>query len=126
MCEFCENVGIGMPNYTFGDDEVPTYKNSSGEFIELRKIADKFSLVFSNSADEYEYSVLNVNFCPMCGRKLKEEENEVEMKPVIHAHAIIDWLGNPKCSNCGDSGINVTEQYCQHCGARLDEPEEMV
>lgn len=73
MCEFCENVGIGVPNYTFGDDELSTYKNSSGEFIELRKIVDKIALVFSNSADEYGYGALNVNFCPMCGRKLTEE-----------------------------------------------------
>lgn len=67
-----------------------------------------------------------INYCPMRGRKLTDEENKVEMKPVIHAHAIIDWLGNPKCSNCGDTGINVTEPYCLHCGARLDEPEVRI
>lgn len=53
-------------------------------------------------------------------------ETKQNRKEIIHAHAIIDWLGNPKCSNCGDSGINVTEPYCQHCGERLDEAEEMV
>lgn len=73
MCEFCKNIGIGVPNYTFGDEEVDTYKNSNGEFIELRKIAGKNCLVFSNSADEYGYGSLNVNNCPMCGRKLTEE-----------------------------------------------------
>ena len=47
-----------------------------------------------------------------------------DRKPIIHAHAIIDWLGNPKCSNCGSANIDVTEPYCQHCGANLDEQEE--
>lgn len=46
MCEFCENIGIGVPNYTFGDEEVDTYKNSSGEFIELRKIDGKIVSYF--------------------------------------------------------------------------------
>lgn len=47
-----------------------------------------------------------------------------DAKPAIHAHAIVDWLGNYKCSNCGNIDLNITEPYCQHCGARLDEPEE--
>lgn len=71
MCEFCKNIGIGIPNYTFYDEELPTHKNFSGEFIELRKIANKIALVFSNSADEYGYGALDVNNCPMCGRKLE-------------------------------------------------------
>lgn len=74
MCEFCENIGIGIPNYQFADDEEPDYKNSSGEFIELRNIAGKYALVFSNSADEYGYGALYVNNCPICGRKLTETE----------------------------------------------------
>lgn len=74
MCEYCKNIGIGIPNYTFCDEELPTHKNFSGEFIELRKIVDKIALVFSNSAEEYGYGALNVNYCPICGRKLTETE----------------------------------------------------
>lgn len=74
---------------------------------------------------EKRKEIKSCNFCPMCGRKLTEEENEIEMKPVIHAHAIIDWLGTPECSNCG-SYIDSTEPYCQHCGAALDEQEERI
>lgn len=68
---------------------------------------------------------IEISNCPMCGRKLTEENN-IEMKPVIHAHAIIDWLGNCKCSNCGNIDLNSTYPYCQNCGATLDEPEERV
>lgn len=80
-------------------------------------------LFFEETKSTRKYSV-GIYFCPICGRNLTEEENAVEMKPVIHAHAIIDWLGNCKCSNCGNIDLNSTEPYCQHCGATLDEPEE--
>lgn len=40
---------------------------------------------------------IEISNCPICGRNLMEEENQIETKPVIHAHAIIDWLGNCKC-----------------------------
>lgn len=72
MCEFCKNIGIGLPDWNFlpEDDEeiVP-----SGIEIEIRKIIDKTALVFTNSADEYGVGSINIQFCPMCGRKLVEE-----------------------------------------------------
>ena len=40
--------------------------------IEIRKVIDKTALVFTNSADEYGAGVLNILFCPVCGRKLVE------------------------------------------------------
>lgn len=47
----------------------------------------------------------------------------IESRPEqIHAHLVIDWLGDTHCSNCGED-VNYTEPFCQHCGARLDEPE---
>ena len=47
----------------------------------------------------------------------------IECRPEqIHAHLVIDWLGDAHCSNCGEE-VNCTEPFCQHCGARLDEPE---
>lgn len=47
----------------------------------------------------------------------------IESRPErIHAHLVIDWLGDTRCSNCRED-VNCTEPFCQHCGARLDEPE---
>ena len=74
MCEFCENIGIGLPNWNFlpeDDDEIVP----SGIEIEIRKIIDKPALVFTNSADEYGSGAINIKFCPMCGRELSEVNN---------------------------------------------------
>lgn len=72
MCEFCKNIGIGLPDWNFlpGEDSdiVP-----GGIEIEIRKIIDYNALVFTNSADEYGAGALNINYCPICGRKLVEE-----------------------------------------------------
>lgn len=72
MCEFCENIEIGLQNWNFlaGEDSdiVP-----SGIEIEIRKIMDHNALVFTNSANEYGAGALNINYCPICGRKLVEE-----------------------------------------------------
>lgn len=71
MCKFCENIGIGVPNWDFLPEEdsdiVP-----SGIKIEIRKITDNNALVFTNSADEYGAGALSINYCPICGRKLVE------------------------------------------------------
>lgn len=63
--------------------------------------------------------IKNVNFCPVCGKPLNEESRG-KMRPIIHANTIIDWPGDCKCSNC-ESSIDITEPYCQHCGATIDE-----
>lgn len=52
MCEFCKDIGIGLPDWDFlpkeDEDIVP-----SGDAIEIRKIMNKNALVFTNSANEY-------------------------------------------------------------------------
>lgn len=70
MCEFCNDIGIGLPDWDFlpGEDS----DKSSGIEIEIRKIIDYNALVFTNSADEYGAGALNINYCLMCGRKLAE------------------------------------------------------
>lgn len=69
MCEFCKNIGIGIPDWDFLPEEdsdiVP-----SGDKIEIRKIMNHNALVFTNSANEYGAGVVKINFCPICGRKL--------------------------------------------------------
>lgn len=71
MCEFCENIGIGIPNWDFSDETKPTFY---GNAIEIRRIMENNALVYTNSADEYGYGALNINYCPICGRKLSEVE----------------------------------------------------
>ncbi len=73
MCEFCKNIGIGIPDWDFlTPDE--NGRIPSGVEIEIRKIADKRELVFTNSAGEYGAGALNINYCPICGRKLVEDD----------------------------------------------------
>ena len=48
----------------------------------------------------------------------------IESRPEpIHAHIVVNWLGDCQCSYC-ETLVDCTEPFCQHCGARLDEPEE--
>lgn len=37
------------------------------------RIVGKRALVFTNSAGEYGAGVVNITFCPICGRELVEE-----------------------------------------------------
>jgi hypothetical protein len=72
MCEFCKNISVGLPDWDFlpkdGENIVP-----SGIAIKITKIMNKNALVFTNSANEYGPGALDIQFCPMCGRKLVEE-----------------------------------------------------
>ncbi len=48
----------------------------------------------------------------------------IESRPEpIHAHIVVNWLGDCRCSYC-ETLVDCMEPFCQHCGARLDEPEE--
>ena len=72
MCKFCENIGIGLPDWKFlPEDDAEIVPD--GMKIEIRKVIDKTALVFTNSANEYGAGALNINYCPICGRKLVEE-----------------------------------------------------
>lgn len=42
---------------------------------------------------------------------------------VVHAHVVVNWLGDCRCSNCNEN-IDSTSNYCNWCGAKLDEPEQ--
>lgn len=46
-----------------------------------------------------------------------------ERKEQVHAHVVSNWLGDCHCSNCGKI-IDCTSNFCNWCGARLDEPEQ--
>lgn len=49
---------------------------------------------------------------------LKERE-----AAIAHALCVTNWLGNCHCSKCGES-IDATSNFCNRCGAKLDEPEQ--
>ena len=57
MCNFCKNIGIGIPDWDFltpdENGRVP-----SGIKAELRKILDDGAIIFTNSAEEYGYGAL--------------------------------------------------------------------
>jgi hypothetical protein len=73
MCDFCKQIGIGIPNWNFiNPDE--TGMIPSGIKMEIRKCLNKPTLVFTNSANEYGAGALNILFCPMCGRKLVKDD----------------------------------------------------
>lgn len=117
MCEYCEN---GKEILKFS--QIQKEKNDVVVKITKSIVPDGRTLNFLSATLNGDGVSTEIKICPMCGRSLIEENN-IEMKPVIHAHAIIDWLGNCKCSNC-ESSIDITEPYCQHCGATLDGPKE--
>ena len=75
MCKFCENIKKDVPNWDFGYNE-ETDSFPSGDAIDLLSVHGYIALVFTNSADEYEYGHEKVNYCPICGRDLRSEENE--------------------------------------------------
>lgn len=115
MCEYCEN-GKEIKSYNFLESGIAIIGGNEINLHGDEKKVIGFANIFSPS--------FKIQYCPMCGRKLTGTSDKEEMKPIIHAHAITDWLGDSKCSNCGSRNVDVTEPYCQHCGARLDEPEE--
>lgn len=76
MCEFCENIGVGIPNLNFADSTARNWIKS-GEYIGIREIINRKALVFTNSANEYGYGALDINYCPICGRDLRSAEDAV-------------------------------------------------
>lgn len=46
----------------------------------------------------------------------------VDAKPIQHGHWIVDEDGNIKCSECGHHGVG--DNYCERCGAKMDEVKD--
>lgn len=50
--------------------------------------------------------------------------NEIlEAEPVKHGKYITDWLGDVSCSLCGAKWLDITQNYCPNCGAKMTEGE---
>lgn len=69
MCEFCKDIGIGIPDWDFLTPD-KNGKAPSDIKIEIREIVGIPALVFTNSAGEYGAGALTIAYCPICGRKL--------------------------------------------------------
>lgn len=76
MCEFCEGKEIPMNSvmngkgfYTIGF----MLGLASAGGIQLETIDGNPHIVYDNSCGEYCPGVNEINYCPMCGRKLKGE-----------------------------------------------------
>lgn len=63
MCEFCDGREKRIENgFTYGNAHI--VKNNFGY---------SYSLRYDNSADEYGEGAFEINYCPICGRKLCDE-----------------------------------------------------
>ena len=47
----------------------------------------------------------------------------IEVEPVKHGKYITDWLGDVSCSLCGEKWLDITQNYCPNCGAKMTEGE---
>lgn len=56
--------------------------------------------------------------------KLVKEFPAADVEPVVHAHYIVDFLGDSSCSQCGEKFLDSTCKRCPNCGAHMDEPED--
>ena len=75
MCKFCENIQKDVPNWNFEYNE-ETNSLPIGDAIDLLSIHGYTALAFTNSADEYEFGHIKVNYCPMCGRDLRSVQHD--------------------------------------------------
>jgi hypothetical protein len=58
-CDFCKNIKAGLPLI------------ETDFYISIREIIGKNLLIFSNCGDNSGAGAFEINFCPMCGRKLE-------------------------------------------------------
>lgn len=56
--------------------------------------------------------------------KLVKEFPAADVEPVVHAHYIVNFLGDSSCSQCGEKFLDSTYKRCPNCGAHMDEPED--
>lgn len=83
-CDFCETrlfhtmdirgEGIG----TMSDNIQTLFGRSgyTGSGVQLKELNGEPVLSYDNSSNEYGDGYLPIRYCPMCGRKLKEEPDD--------------------------------------------------
>lgn len=67
MCEFCDGRKKKIENgYTYGR-----------AYIESTNYGYYHRLCYDNSGEEYREGEFEINYCPICGRKLEPSEDDV-------------------------------------------------
>ena len=46
----------------------------------------------------------------------------IDAEPVRHGHWVVDEDGNIKCSECGHHSVG--DNYCERCGAKMNEVKD--
>ncbi len=82
--------------------------------IDADKLIDDYNASGGTISDLMELILDAANNCVVA---------QGEDRKVVHAHIVVDWLGDCRCSKCGEI-IDGTSCYCNRCGAGLDEPEQ--
>ena len=64
MCEFCDGKEERIENgFTYGN-----------AYITKNCLNKSYSLHYDNSGDEYGEGEFEINYCPICGRKLVKDD----------------------------------------------------
>ena len=64
MCEFCDGREKRIENgFTYGF-----------AYIIKNRLCGSYSLRYDNSCGEYGEGAVEINYCPICGRKLEEDQ----------------------------------------------------
>lgn len=105
------NIDNAMSTETRGDimPDSMMFPKTVDEFMEKYKIVDTEE-VYTNGAE----------LVPIFRMEQWFEHEEAE--PVKHGHWVVDEDGNIKCSECGHSGVG--DNYCERCGAKMNEVTE--
>ena len=78
MCEYCENLSRLMTDYEYGYGIESEQSGSDFAHIARDPESNRFFFEIDNSV----YYTYEIHFCPMCGRKLKEDNsNELPLSP---------------------------------------------
>ena len=67
MCEFCENIVVSNAEYM-------QRRYDGGDFIYHDE--NGYGILIDTGDSGCLGSLLNISFCPICGRDLRSEENE--------------------------------------------------
>ena len=73
--------------------------------------ADKFKAYMLEEYICYDHTLADI-----------DKQPTVDAEPVRHGHWKVDEDGNIECSECGHHGVG--DNYCERCGAKMDNVEE--
>lgn len=69
-CKYCENMKSVMSDFEYGEGIASNHSRSVFAHIAKDPSTNKFYF----EIDEDYQACFNIHFCPICGRKLAEEE----------------------------------------------------